>query len=407
LIVPPKYSRPRHQLRGFHPRSPRHLWEDGRYSRSAKRVSETEAPTAPTGESSRRIRRIVGVVAACGCLAGLLAGSSSAVVANSAQGTLPKQTQEVVASPIQSQVQDPIQSPTPSPSPSLAGGTWGSRGGSDTNFGAPRPIVPAVPSPPNVVFSQTLSLGDRHQVKSPAGYSTMQGGVFDGTHIYATFNSQSSGRIVKIDAATGAVVQTSSRLDMGHANAIGLDKENHRLVISARNYSSGADTHKLYFVKTSDLTFDEPKSTITSHPNSGLICHNDVTGEYVIGSGTWFGLYDSAFRQESQIIAWPGMWHVAGLTQAGGFCDSQRIYLLGSKSGGSSSAKDNAILVFDWSGRFIDAYYVAPPSGRKLEIEGGFVDRSGQAYVFYNDFGPGPDRDGYAPVVGLVSPPAP
>ena len=298
-------------------------------------------------------------------------------------GVAPSGTQDPVATPVPSVAASGAQSAAPTP--------------------VPEPVPTLNPGSLHVRISRTLSLADDRHIDNPGGYPGLQSGVFDGAYIYASFNSQEGGRIVKVDVKTGVTVQTSEVLAIGHANAMGYDSKNRRLVIAARNYDTNTDVKKLFFVKTADLTIDHPASATTAQVNSGLICYDQVNDRYVIGGGTLLGVYDGKFHKKKMIVDWEGMGNTLGLKQAGGFCDARRIYFTGSIWGGGTAAEHNAILVFDWNGHFVDGYYIQPPAGHKLEIEGGFLDRFGQAYVFYNDFNSATGQNGYARVDGLVS----
>lgn len=199
-----------------------------------------------------------------------------------------------------------------------------------------------------------------YDVGAPLGSNTvLQGGCTDGKYGYFCMEDQAGNYedtslhrtcIVKVDMATGELVDVSERLELDHSNDMCYNSRTGQLMVV--HCGKGDASRKVSFVDPETLEI-----TGSAMLPIGFYCmaYDEVNDRYMVGNnGRNFAILDSDFNVlTSKVDVGPADYcKEQNLITQGSDCDSEYVYVVlgGHNNGGPWT---NYLVVYDWSGNLI------------------------------------------------------
>lgn len=191
--------------------------------------------------------------------------------------------------------------------------------------------------------------------------NVMQGGCTDGKYGYFCMEDQAGNyedtslhrtRIVKVDMATGELVDISERLPLHHSNDMCYNPNTNQLMVV--HCGKGDNARGLTYVDPDSLEI-----TGTASLPIGFYCmaYDEVNDRYMVGSnGRNFAILDGNFNVliPKVNVGSAGYCKEEELITQGSDCDSEYVYVvLGGRN--SSGPWVNYLVVYDWNGNLIMA----------------------------------------------------
>lgn len=191
--------------------------------------------------------------------------------------------------------------------------------------------------------------------------NVMQGGCTDGRYGYFCMEDQAGNYedtslhrtcIVKVDMATGELVDVSERLPLHHSNDMCYNPNTNQLMVV--HCGKGDNAYGLTYVDPDTLEI-----TGTASLPIGFYCmaYDEVNDRYMVGSnGRNFSILDSDFNVlVPKVNVGPASYcKEEELITQGSDCDSEYVYVvLGGRN--SSGPWVNYLVVYDWNGELIMA----------------------------------------------------
>ncbi len=202
-------------------------------------------------------------------------------------------------------------------------------------------------------------------------YHVQQGAAADGTYGYFIMESQHEykGSIWKVHLDTWEVEKSVYAIDIDHGNDMTYNPKTNQLIVvhNKPNYET------LSFIDPDSLTVTD---TLTLPFKMYGICYNESRDEYVVGisgEGYRFFVLDKDFKVINEFNG-----KDTGLVKQGMACDDQFIYF----PQNSQDQTVNKIIVYDWSGNYINEIRVKSMQ----EIESMFFV-GGKAIIAFNASG--------------------
>ena len=200
-----------------------------------------------------------------------------------------------------------------------------------------------------------------YKLTSLGDNNVMQGGCTDGKYGYFCMEDQAGNYeetslhrtcIVKVDMATGELVDVSERLPLHHSNDMCYNPKTNQLMVV--HCGKGDASRGLTYVDPDSLEI-----TGTASLPIGFYCmaYDAVNDRYMVGSnGRNFSILDSDFNVlvPKVNVGAAGYCKEEELITQGSDCDSEYVYVvLGGRN--SSGPWVNYLVVYDWNGKLIMA----------------------------------------------------
>lgn len=231
-------------------------------------------------------------------------------------------------------------------------------------------------------YAPKAAVGSRAATLTEETFRVLQGSCSDGNNIYVVMEKSGSGTcvIVKLDL-NGNEIGRSAVLELDHGNDITYNSVTDQLVIS----HTLTHPDRVTLINPEDLTVIGTKDLGF---NIYAIDYCRATNQYVAGLQGSYGI--AIFDGDLNPVTCYPSGANSGYTSQGIYCDEQYIYLPQSIAGKDGAEDRNAIICYNWSGKYCGFFEV---TGAPYEIEsmfaigdqlyvGYYVRDSSQSYLF-------------------------